>query len=209
MRIAGRAQKLELVLGLLVIQFLDIVTSWQIHSGTVFGQPTANVMVWLDAISTAVFIALAVALVAVLLLDRAAHLPRIALLYLLVASLQAGLNVAMLIGTAHVRNDSVLWGLWDLAAGYLQIVAVFTGWYYFVDLMSGGTAFRFPENADGSEFEPRIVDYVFIAFNTNATFGPTSEEVLSRKVKVLMMVQTCMSLGLLLVFVARIVSLFQ
>lgn len=204
-----RTQSLELVLGLVAVQLLDVATSWQIHSGTVFGQPVASVMLWIDAVSTVAFIALAVVLGISLFAGSGRHVERIALGYLVVATLQAGLNVAMLVGTAHVRNHSVLWGLWDLACGYLQIVAVFTGWYFFVDTVTGGGAFRFPKNSDGTPFKPNVVDYVFIAFNTNATFGPTSEDVLSRWVKVLMMVQTSMSLALLLVFVSRIVGLFS
>lgn len=48
---------------------------------------------------------------------------------------------------------------------------------------------------------------MFIAFNTNATFGPTVETVTSRRVKVLMMLQTMCSLVVLVVLVARMVSL--
>lgn len=204
-----RYQAIELVVLLLIIQFLDIATAWQIHSGAVFTEPMASVLLWFDLISTFVFIGLAIALTVALIIGRERIVDRIAVVYLTMALIQVSLNVLMLVGSAHVRNDSVLWGLWDLGAGYFEIVAVFTGWYFFVDHALPDGAFAFPERNVRPEFRPRIIDYAFIAFNTNATFGPTAETILSRFVKVLMMVQTLLSLALLLVFVARIVSLFN
>ncbi|CAB4984638.1 unannotated protein [freshwater metagenome] len=53
---------------------------------------------------------------------------------------------------------------------------------------------------------PKFIDYAFISFNTNATFGPTGETVVSRRVKLVMMFQTSLSLLVLLVLVARLVS---
>ena len=41
----------------------------------------------------------------------------------------------------------------------------------------------------------------------NATFGPTSETVVSRRVKLVMMAQTSLSLLVLLVLVARLVGI--
>lgn len=206
---SARTQAIELALLLLLIQFLDIATAWQIHSGTVFSEPTASVILWFDLVSTVLFIGLAIALVVALFVGHEHLIDRIAIVYLSLGIVQVALNVLMLVGSAHVRNDSVLWGLWDLGAGYFEIVAVFTGWYFFMDRVIPGGAFDFPERERRADFEPKILDYAFIAFNTNATFGPTAETILSRWVKGLMMLQTLLSLALLLVFVARIVSLFN
>lgn len=206
--IPARTQALRLVVALLVIQALDVATAWQIHDGTIFGDPAATVIMWVDVASTVVFVGLAVALVVAMLHQDGKHVERVALVYLSMALVQVTMNVVMLVGTGHARDDSVLWGMWDLGACYVQLVAVFTGWYYLADNAIRGGAFNFPRNNDGSEYEPNIVDYVFIAFNTNATFGPTSEAVVSRRVKVLMMVQALLSLSLIVVFVSRIVALF-
>ena len=73
--------------------------------------------------------------------------------------------------------------------------------------MIEGGAFLFPVREGTTDHQPNVVDYLFIAFNTNSTFGPTSEDVVSRRVKALMMYQTVLSLAILLVFVARIVGL--
>ncbi|MEY4338463.1 MAG: hypothetical protein RLZ14_313 [Actinomycetota bacterium] len=62
-------------------------------------------------------------------------------------------------------------------------------------------------SAHGEELSrPTLIDYAFISFNTNATFGPTSETVVSRRVKLVMMFQTSLSLLVLLVLVARLVG---
>lgn len=64
------------------------------------------------------------------------------------------------------------------------------------------------ESAGGEDLQrPTFIDYFFISFNTNATFGPTSETVVSRRVKLVMMAQTSLSLLVLLVLVARLVGI--
>ena len=114
-----------------------------------------------------------------------------------VATLQTVVTVGSLLVTAHVRNDQYLWGLADVGAAYIAIAAVFTGWYWLLDGIIPGGAFVFP-GRDGEDLQrPTFIDYFFISFNTNSTFGPTSETILSRRVKVLMMLQTTLSLGTL------------
>jgi hypothetical protein len=110
------------------------------------------------------------------------------------------------VSSGEPKQDSLLWGLWVLGGAYLLLVAVFTGWYWLYDHVTPGGAFVFPEDSLGRDGVPNLVDYLFISFNTNSTFGPTTEVVRSRQVKVLMMLQTLMSLLILLVFVGRMVN---
>jgi hypothetical protein len=48
---------------------------------------------------------------------------------------------------------------------------------------------------------PSFLDYLFLAFNTSAAFSPTDTPVLSRRAKVLTVVQSVLSLVVLLVLV--------
>ncbi len=203
----ARLRGLELALGLLVVQALDIAASWQIHTGEIFTRTTGDVLFAVDAITTGVFIVMAILLVVSTVRAEDASINRFAFVYLCMATIQVSLNVALMVTAGTTRNDSLLWGLWDLGAAYLLIVAVFTGWYWWCDRVIDGGAFLFPIRPDTTDHRPNVVDYLFIAFNTNSTFGPTSESVVSRRVKALMMYQTILSLAILLVFVARIVGL--
>ena len=54
---------------------------------------------------------------------------------------------------------------------------------------------------------PGFVDYLFLAFNTSTAFSPTDSPVLSRWAKVLMMVQSCISLATLALLAARAVNI--
>src|SRR6202008_229184 len=50
---------------------------------------------------------------------------------------------------------------------------------------------------------PNFVDYLFIAFNTNTAFSPTDVPVLARWAKVLMMLQSLLSLLIMALVAAR------
>ena len=50
-------------------------------------------------------------------------------------------------------------------------------------------------------------DYLFLAFNTSTAFSPTDVPVLSRWAKAMMMVQSCISLGTVVVLGARAVNI--
>jgi len=203
----ARLRGLELALGLLIVELLDVFASWQIQAGNVFTRTTGEILFLVDLITTIVFIVMAIALVIATIRDDDSKINRYAFVYLVMATVQVTLNVVMMVSSGHTRNDSLLWGLWDLAAAYLLIVVTFTGWYWWCDRVIEGGAFVFPTREGVTEHKPNVVDYLFIAFNTNSTFGPTSEDVVARRVKALMMYQTALSLSILLVFVARIVGL--
>jgi hypothetical protein len=197
----------EAIIGIIGIIVLDLLAGMQIEYGAVF---SANVSRSLDAAETIGAIGFGLIIVAAVIAGIR-HRDRVVLqifvVFLGFATLHVVANVFALVVTATVRNNSYLWGVWDVGAAYLMIVAVFTGWYWVADELIADGAFDFPVPASGKEMKPNLVDYLFIAFNTNATFGPTSETVVSRRVKVLMMLQTVCSLVVLLVLVARIVGL--
>jgi uncharacterized membrane protein len=114
-----------------------------------------------------------------------------------------------------------------LAAGLLWFtnVIVFALWYWRLD--AGGPhhrekhighphgAFLFPQmtmppeaktKAKQDEWAPNFLDYLFIAFNTSTAFSPTDVPVLDRWAKVLMMIQSIISLTVIALLAARAIN---
>jgi hypothetical protein len=114
------------------------------------------------------------------------------------------------------------------SAGELWItnIIVFASWYWRLD--AGGPyarslrdehtdgAFLFPQMALSQEaqvamgedqWSPGFIDYLFLAFNTSTAFSPTDSPVLSRWAKVLMMVQSLISLAAVVLLAARAVNI--
>ena len=66
-----------------------------------------------------------------------------------------------------------------------------------------------PETApgsDGSEWRPVYIDYLFLAFTTATAFSPTDTLPLTARAKLLMMLQTVISLATILVVASRAVN---
>lgn len=100
-------------------------------------------------------------------------------------------------------------------------ILVFATWYWRLD--AGGPhrrshhktyrdgAFLFPqltlpEDRSQPNWRPQFVDYLFLSFNTSTAFSPTDVPVLSRWAKVLMMLQSSISLTTLAIIAARAVN---
>jgi len=114
------------------------------------------------------------------------------------------------------------------AAGALWIsnMLVFASWYWRLDaggpnqrdLLRSHTdgAFLFPQmvldpelrkEMGEDQWRPGFVDYLFLAFNTSTAFSPTDVPVLSRWAKVLMMLQSAISLTAIAILAARAVNI--
>ena len=156
-----------------------------------------------DAVFVAVTIAIVVA-VAVRLKERWLH--RLLIVYVVFAVANLLVNVGTMVATAQFQPAEELGLLWDVALVYANTVLVFAVLYRMLDIELGMTAFEFPDDPARPDRPASWVEYIFLSFNTNATFGPTVETVHSRIAKVLMMTQTAMSLTILVVLVARIVG---
>jgi hypothetical protein len=57
------------------------------------------------------------------------------------------------------------------------------------------------------KWKPGFVDYLFLAFNTSTAFSPTDVPVLSRWAKLLMMVQSSISLSTIAILAARAINI--
>lgn len=112
------------------------------------------------------------------------------------------------------------------AALWFSNILVFASWYWRLDgggpheraLTPGHTdgAFLFPQMtmdpaakraAGEHDWEPNFVDYLFLAFNTSTAFSPTDVPVLSRWAKILMMLQSLISLLVIALLAGRAVNI--
>ena len=202
-----RGEGARVALGLFLVQIVDLLASLGVRLGYDFPGTESAILLSVDVAVLVLFVAQAAFLFVRVTRHRNVSITRLALVYLTAATTQVVAHIALLVVSGQPRHASLLWGLWVLGGAYLMVVAVFSGWYWLYDHITPGGAFVFPENSLAGDDRPHVIDYVFISFNTNSTFGPTAEVVRSRHVKVLMMLQTVLSLAILLVFVARLVNL--
>jgi uncharacterized membrane protein len=56
-------------------------------------------------------------------------------------------------------------------------------------------------------WKPNFLDYLFLAFNTSTAFSPTDTAVLSRWAKLVMMLQSLISLMIIALLAARAVNI--
>jgi hypothetical protein len=112
------------------------------------------------------------------------------------------------------------------AALWVTNILIFASWYWRLD--AGGPhqrartsghvdgAFLFPQMtmdpeakraAGEHEWEPNFVDYLFLAFNTSTALSPTDVPVLSRWAKGLMMIQSFISLLVIVLLASRAVNI--
>lgn len=108
----------------------------------------------------------------------------------------------------------------EAALIWVANIVTFALWYWEID--GGGPAKRHPGRHASSDFafpqmqqdddglvegwSPGFIDYLFLAFNTSTAFSPTDTLVLSRRAKVLMMLQSSISLVVIAVLAARAIN---
>jgi uncharacterized membrane protein len=101
-------------------------------------------------------------------------------------------------------------------------ILLFALWYWQLD--AGGPAkrptanilerdFYFPQQSDpaqfGGKWHPTFLDYFYVSYTNSAAFSPTDAMPLSRWAKMLMLVQSAISLTLGLMVVARAVNILR
>jgi hypothetical protein len=136
------------------------------------------------------------------------------------ATLVIGLPHHTEVARQLLRSAFVLWA---------TNVIVFASWYWRLD--AGGPnrrarrdahtsgAFLFPQMAfttpgsgdttlaEAHGWQPGFVDYLFLAFNTSTAFSPTDVPVMTRWAKVMMMVQSVISLTTIALLAGRAVNI--
>jgi hypothetical protein len=102
---------------------------------------------------------------------------------------------------------------------WITNVLVFALWYWKLDAggpqgreaLDSESSFLFPQmtrpHAVVTPWSPMFLDYLFLAFNTSTAFSPTDTAVLSRWAKMLMMLQSLISLSVIALLGARAVNI--
>jgi hypothetical protein len=133
-------------------------------------------------------------------------------------------SLALLIAGLPTKKENPEELLRAAVALWISNILVFACWYWRLD--AGGPhardlrqfhtdgAFLFPQMTLPPDsklvkagWRPGFVDYLFLAFNTSTAFSPTDVPVLSRWAKLLMMVQSSISLGTLAILAARAINI--
>ncbi len=135
-------------------------------------------------------------------------------------------SVVLLVRALPEHKESPGQLLLSAGALWMTNILVFALWYWRLD--AGGPhgrnkksghqdgAFLFPQmtmtpeaktEADEHDWSPNFIDYLFLAFNTSTAFSPTDAPVLARWAKVMMMLQSVISLTVLALLAARAVNI--
>jgi uncharacterized membrane protein len=158
--------------------------------------------------------------VAVLLIAQARGRDRLAraIVFVILGIVTASLVLReiFLVTTLSGRGMAAFSVLVDAVLIWVSTVVTFAVWYWEID--GGGPDehttgthasedFLFPQmdRNDGERavgWSPGFLDYLFVAFTTSSAFGPTDTPVLSGRVKILTVIQTVLSLVVVIVLVA-------
>ncbi len=143
-----------------------------------------------------------------------------------VLTLGLAVSVCLLVATLPSHKKAAEELLFSAALLWITNILVFALWYWRLD--AGGPhardqrdrhtdgAFLFPQMTMSDEalkklgqedWSPNFVEYMFLAFNTSTAFSPTDVPVLARWAKILMMVQSLLSLLIIALLAARAVNL--
>jgi hypothetical protein len=134
-------------------------------------------------------------------------------------------SVVLLVLGVPAHKEAPLALLYSGAELWLTNVLVFALWYWRLDgggatkrqqrREFGSRSFVFPqmqiEKVERGRFEctgwrPYFIDYLFIAWTTSSTFGPTDAPLLARWAKVFTMLQIAISLTIVIVLISRAIG---
>jgi uncharacterized membrane protein len=133
-------------------------------------------------------------------------------------------SLVLLIRFLPSHKESPVHLLQSAGSLWISNVLVFAAWYWKLD--AGGPyrrektkshelgAFLFPQMAlhelspaKPDRWHPSFVDYLFLSFNTSTALSPTDTQILSRWAKALMMLQSLISLAIIVLLAARAVNI--
>ena len=141
---------------------------------------------------------------------RLSHM--VGLVMVSLSTVAVGTSVLLLV-TLLPMEQPPLTVLGDAGLIWVANVATFAVWYWAID--EGGPGIRsteahkgedlqFPQDQDGSSgWSPDFTDYLFLAFNQSTAFGPTDTSIISKRAKILSMIQAVFALIIIAVIVAR------
>jgi hypothetical protein len=133
-------------------------------------------------------------------------------------------SLVLLVRFLPTHRQSPVHLLQSAASLWISNVLVFAAWYWKLDAGGPGQrertknhelgAFLFPQMALHEQnpakpyhWHPHFIDYLFLSFNTSTALSPTDTAILSRWAKVLMMMQSLISLTIIVLLAARAVNI--
>ena len=188
------------------VWLMDLLLAQHLERDQVIEPAMKGMVTGIERLGTVIFVVVTIGLVAALLRGRRRALFRWGLVYLCFSVLQVIANVLAMIFTAGHHKGAGLASLWDVGAVYMESVLVFMFIYVFLDVSTPGGAFVWPSREGEPPPEPHLIDYLFISLNVNSTYGPTSEDLVSRPAKLVMALQVLLAILILTVLIARAVS---
>ena len=133
-------------------------------------------------------------------------------------------SLVLLVRFLPSHKESPVHLLQSAGSVWISNLLVFAAWYWKLD--AGGPnrrektknhelgAFLFPQMAlhelspaKPENWHPRFIDYLFLSFNTSTALSPSDTQILSRWAKVLMMLQSLISLTIIVLLAARAVNI--
>ncbi len=205
-RLTRGGGRLAVIASTTLVWLIDLLLARHLESDQVIAPALKEVVTSIERVGTLLFVVVTVGLVVALIRGHRRQLFRWGLLYLSFSVVQVVANVMTMICTAGNHQGTGLLNLWDVAAVYMQSVLVFMFIYIFLDVSAPGGAFVWPSREGESPPVPHLIDYLFISLNVNSTYGPTSEDLVSRPAKVVMALQVLLAILILTVLIARAAS---
>jgi hypothetical protein len=140
------------------------------------------------------------------------------LLSLVVVLLLSGLTINVIVNLMELLRGKALLAhpLLSTAIGlWLSNVISFSLWYWYIDGHGRGTPqapdpdWIFPVSPREASDPPErnYFDYLFLAFNTATAFSPTDVEPVTTRARMLMMIESAISLGTIAIVAARAVNM--
>ena len=189
----------------LAVEALALVVSLQLGLARYLDPAVRDAFHLAELVLVASFALVALAAFAAWRAGRHRLAVRLIRVYAIVITVEIVEDVVLLVLATQGEAPHSLWYLADLASVLALNIAVFTIWYMILDVTVPNEVFLFPSRS-GQPPERGLVDYLFLAFNTSMTFGPTIETPVDRHAKLVMMLQTVLSVTILVVLAARIVA---
>jgi hypothetical protein len=157
---------------------------------------------------------------------RDRFVPILSHMLLAIITMFMAVSIGLLIHALPQQTEPAKRLLGSAVSLWFTNMIVFANWYWLLDaggphkrdLRIGHTdgALLFPQMALNNEmrsemgetnWSPQFMDYLFLAFNTSTAFSPTDVQALSRWVKLLMMIQSLISLTVISLLAARAVNI--
>lgn len=205
-RLSSGKGRFAVIAAVLVIWVMDTILSRRLSQSGILEGSSRDLVVLVESVSTAIFVVTSVLLIIAVLKPLPHLLFKFAAIYLAFSVIQVVVNVVSMVSTAHVSQGTGLGSLWDVAAVYAMSVTVFTFVYVLFDVSTPHGAFVWPARDGEEPPTPTLLDYLFISLNVNSTYGPTSEAVMSRPVKLVMSGQVLLAILMLTVLISRAVA---